>query len=70
MKSVWDRVTFRVSSWIGDPPESGDELMTRTGRRYQILEVKPRALVCLVLPSDAPVQGRVFMWEWGKRKKK
>lgn len=67
MKAAWDRVRFRVSFWHTDAPESGDELVTRTGRRYQILEVRPKALVCLVLPKDAPVQGRVFGWQWDKR---
>jgi len=70
MKSAWDQVTLRVRSWIGPQPEGGDELRTRTGRRYQILEVKDRLLVCMVLPSDAEVQGRIFEWEWGKRTKR
>ncbi|MDT8840296.1 hypothetical protein ParKJ_22995 [Paraburkholderia fungorum] len=30
------------------------ELVTRTGRRYPILEVKLKALICFVLPHDAP----------------
>jgi hypothetical protein len=70
LKRAWDQVKFRVSSWVGEPPVPGDEMTTHTGRRYQILEVKPKALVCLVLPAEAPVQGRVFMWEWDKRKRK
>ena len=74
MKQPWDQVRFRVSHWDTDPPESGDELITARGSRYQILEVKRRgeeikALVLLVLPKDAPVQGRVFLWTWDKRKR-
>lgn len=73
MKRAWDQVRFRVSHWDADAPESGDELVTTRGKRYQILEVKRhgeeiKALVLLVLPKDAPVQGRVFLWTWDKRK--
>lgn len=69
MKAPWDRVKLTVTSWIGPEPEGGDELHTASGRRYQILEVKPKALICMVLPADAPVQGRVFCWTWNKRKR-
>jgi hypothetical protein len=67
MKPPWSRVQLRVSGWRGPPAVGGDELRTGTGRRYQIVEVKPKALVCLVLPADAPVQGRVFDWVWDRR---
>lgn len=70
MKRPWDHVKLGVSFWHGDKPVAGDELLTVTGRRYQILEVKPKALVCLVLPKDAPVEGRVFHWRWNSRQKK
>lgn len=69
MKTAWDRVKLRVNFWEGDGPVGGDELRTRTGRRYQIVSVKGRTLDCLVLPVDAEVQGRVFCWEWGTRNK-
>jgi hypothetical protein len=70
MKSAWDRVKLRYIFWEGDGPIGGDELRTRTGRRYQIVSVNGRTLDCLVLPADAEVQGRVFRWEWGTRNKK
>lgn len=54
MKPPWSLVRLRVSSWDGDIPVAGDELVTRTGRRYQNLEVKPKASICFVLPHDAP----------------
>ncbi|CAB3739892.1 hypothetical protein LMG22037_06338 [Paraburkholderia phenoliruptrix] len=67
MKPPWSLVKLRVSSWDGDMPVAGDELVTRTGRRYQILEVKPKALICFVLPRDAPIEGHVFWWYWDRR---
>ena len=70
VKAAWDQVRLTVKWWVGVKPEGGDELRTRTGRRYQVLEVQEKALVCLVLPKDAPVQGKVFVWEWGRREKK
>lgn len=70
MKRAWDPVTLRVLFWQADAPEGGDELRTATGRRYQILSFNGKALKCLVLPKDAPVQGKVFRWEWGKRAKR
>jgi hypothetical protein len=66
MRSAWDRVKFRVNRT--DPeaplPEPGDEMRTRTGRRYQILKITPKSVTCLVLPRDAEVQGKVWIWEW------
>lgn len=69
MKPAWSRVKLRYLFWEGDAPTGGDELRTSTGRRYQILSVEGRTLDCLVLPKDAEVQGRVFIWQWGKRPK-
>jgi len=70
MKRAWDHVKLSVLFWHGDKPVAGDELQTRTGRRYQILEVREKALHCMVLPPDEPVQGKVFIWEWASRKRK
>lgn len=64
----WSQVKLRVS-W-GEIPDVGDELRFRTGRRYQVISVKGRSLRCLVLPADAPVQGRVLDWMWAPKKKK
>jgi len=63
----WAQVKLRVC-W-GDVPEVGDELRFKTGRRYQVIGVKGRGLQCLVLPPDAPVQGRVLEWEWASRRR-
>lgn len=68
MKAEWDCVRLRVLGWTGPAPESGDELITRMGRRYQILEIRGNLLVCLVLPRDAPIDGHVFRWEWSRRR--
>jgi hypothetical protein len=72
VKAPWDRVTFRLSKTQQDPdlprPEPGDEMRTRTGRRYQILKITPKSVTCLVLPKDAVVQGKVWRWEWNSRK--
>ena len=71
MKAAWDHVTFRVSPTDpGAPaPEPGDEMRTRTGRRYQILKITPKTVSCLVLPKDAEVQGKVWIWEWNRRRR-
>lgn len=61
----WAQVKLRCC-W-GDVPDVGDELHFKTGRRYQVIGVKGRALQCLVLPADAPVQGRVLAWQWASR---
>jgi hypothetical protein len=68
MKRAWDQVKLTVLFWEGGKPEAGDELHTRTGRRYLILNASEKKLTCLVLPKDEPMTaGRVFHWEWGKR---
>lgn len=64
----WSQVKLRCC-W-GDVPEVGDELRFNTGRRYQVIGVKGRGLQCLVLPADAPVQGRVLAWQWASRRQK
>lgn len=70
MKRAWDQVKLTVLFWEGDKPDAGDELHTRTGRRYLILSATEKKLTCLVLPKDEPLtEGRVFQWEWGKRTK-
>jgi len=70
MKSAWDRVKFRVSRWHDVVPEAGDELLTRTGRRYLVLSATEKSVTCLVLPKDsAPATGKVFWWMWDSRKR-
>ncbi|RKE35270.1 hypothetical protein B0G76_1331 [Paraburkholderia sp. BL23I1N1] len=71
MKAAWDVVKFRVSRVDPDAPlpEPGDEMRTATGRRYQILKISPKSVTCLVLPRDAEQQGKVWIWEWNKRRR-
>lgn len=70
MKQPWDQVKLTIQFWDGDKPQVGDELLTRTGRRYQILSFVGKRLTCLVLPKDEPIKGRVFYWEWGRRERR
>jgi hypothetical protein len=69
VRSAWDGGKLRVNGGDGPAREGGDELRTRTGRRYQIIAITGRSLECLVLPADAKIQGRVFHWKWGTRSK-
>ena len=70
MKAPWDPVKLRVA-W-GDVPEPGDVLALRTGRRYQVLKVRGRALHCIVLPPDHRLKRgtRVVPWRWAPRRRK
>ncbi len=69
LPAPWRRARLRVTWWDGPEPEAGDELETRTGRRYLIVRVLARSLDCLVVPRDAPAAaGRVFRWEWTRRR--
>lgn len=65
MKPAGAHVKHRVV--FGDVPEPGDELRFRSGRRYLVLTVRGRALMCEVLASSAPVIGRVLPWQWASR---
>jgi hypothetical protein len=70
-KPPWAQVKLRVV--YGQVPEFSDELrVTSTGRRYQVIGVRGRALTCLVLPADAPTEPgtRVWDWQWAGRKKR
>lgn len=66
----WAQVKLRVSH--GDVPEFGAVLEMRTGRRYQVIGVRGRALTCLVLPPEAEIEPgtAVLAWQWTKRKPK
>lgn len=67
-KAPYDHVKLRVT-WHGpEPCEVGDELVTKTGRRYQVLEMKGKQFQCMVLPKDASVQSRQWMFTWNSRK--
>jgi hypothetical protein len=69
LKAPYDNVTLRVT-WHGlDPCEIGDELVTRTGRRYQVLAISGKRFQCMVLPKDASVQSNQWALTWNSRKK-
>lgn len=75
MKAAWDPVKLRVDGWCALQPVCGDEIRTRTGRRYRILETHYRGerlarVDCIVLPMDADVQGVIFEWRWTPRRKR
>ena len=64
---AWADVKLRCNT--GELPEPGTELVTPTGRRYQVIGARGRTLRCIVLPPDAPVQGRVLDWQWAGRRR-
>jgi hypothetical protein len=69
-RGEWDQVKLRVRWWRDGTPEPNDELRTSTGRRYLILSCTEKQIIALVLQKDAaPTDGKVWCWEWGKRKK-
>lgn len=74
---AWDPVKLSVKWWDNDLPSQGDGLQTASGRRYLILGLKfsrdgrtLRALQCLVLPPEEPIEGKIFSWEWAPRRRK
>jgi hypothetical protein len=68
-RKPYDMVVLRVT-WHGDPCEVGDELVTGTGRRYQIMAIRGKRHDCMVLPADAEVQSKQWMLVWNKRNKR
>lgn len=64
----WAQVKLRVSH--GDIPPVGAELRMKTGRRYQVIDVRGRGLQCIVLPPTAETQGDVWDWQWTPRARK
>lgn len=67
----WTEVKLRVSH--GEVPEFGTVLMIRsnrtgqlTGRVYQVIGVKGRALRCLVIPPEglAQIEPGTPIWDW------
>lgn len=67
-KAAFDQVKLRVT-WNGERPcEVGDELVTGTGRRYQVLSIKGKQYTCMVLPGDASVQSTQWNLTWNRRK--
>lgn len=69
-KAPYDPVTLRVT-WNGtDPCSVGDELVTRTGRRYLVLRMSGKRFDCMVLPHDSPVEGLQWNLTWNKSKRR
>lgn len=70
-KPPYSRVKLRITSWTGTPADVGDELRTRAGSRYQIIEIRGMTHHCLTLPADAELQGEGWFWlDWHPRAKK
>jgi len=69
-KAPYDPVTLRVTWHGAEPCESGDELITGTGRRYLVLKIKGMRFDCMVLPKDAPVESRQWELIWNSRNKR
>jgi hypothetical protein len=68
--AVGDSVVLTCMWSDGDPPEPGDILETRTGRRYLILEVRGRRLACVVVDGQATTTGRILTWAWAGRQRR
>ena len=67
-KAPYDHVKLRVT-WNGSEPcQVGDELVTRTGRRYQVMEMRGKQFDCMVLPHDTSVQSTQWILTWNRRK--
>lgn len=69
-KPPYSPVKIRLIEWQGKNPEERDELVTKTGRRYQILRIAGKTHHCLTLPADAEVQGKQHSLYWIPRGKK
>lgn len=53
--------------WDGPEPETGDHLVTPTGRRYLILNVRGKQLHCQVISPEEARTGREWLWKWSAR---
>lgn len=65
---AWADVKLRAS--CGDVPEPGTELVTPSGRRYQVVGVRGKTLRCIVLPPEAVPGSPVWAWTWDARNKR
>lgn len=65
---AWADVKLRQTH--GDALDPGTELVTSSGRRYQILSVRGKTLHCIVLPPDATPGDPVVDWVWDARNKR
>lgn len=64
----WADVKLRCNS--GELPEPGTELVTFSGRRYQVVAVRGRTLRCIVLPPEAAPGEPVWRWVWDAKNKR
>ncbi len=72
MKPIGTRASIRLTDWEGELPVAGDWLRTKTGRTYEVIEVRGRLMVCLVLSpfAVAPSFIKIHSFYWLPRKKK
>ncbi len=59
---AWADVKLRCTN--GATPEPGTELVTFSGRRYQVLSTRGKTLHCIVLPPEAAPGDPVVSWVW------
>ncbi len=59
---AWADVKLRCTN--GATPEPGTELVTFSGRRYQVLSIRGKTLHCIVLPPEAAPGDPVVAWVW------
>jgi hypothetical protein len=59
---AWADVKLRCTT--GALPEPGTELVTFSGRRYQVLRIRGKTLHCIVLPPDAALGDPIWRWTW------
>ncbi len=65
----WADVKLRISR--GDTPEPGTELVTPSGRRYQVIGLRgKKTLHCIVLPPEATPGDPVWQWTWDAKNKR
>jgi len=69
MKGLHDRITLTRISWNAQEPVPGDALVTRTGRKYLIMDVNAKKLSCMVVSKDEQIYGTTFEWHWAPRSK-
>lgn len=65
---AWADVKLRCTS--GELPDPGTELVTPTGRRYQVVGSRGKTLRCIVLPPEAAPGEPVWAWIWDAHNKR
>lgn len=62
--------TVKLRAETGDMPTPGTELVTPSGRRYQVTGSRGKTLTCIVLAAGAPAGDPVWQWTWTARDKR